>query len=144
MGYRSEVAAIISVDIDPETGKYNPDKFKELIGKIKLLDDFTEGWGDDDYGWCAKRGVFVFNVADVKWYSSFPEIKAFEKIWEMASEMQGVSGVFIRLGESDDDTEYATFGIEPCTEDCYLVRTIALDVRGILGKRVSDAQEQTE
>jgi len=96
MGYRSEVCGVLGVD------NHDPEKFKELIGKIKLVgEDFLNELRDREVGW--KGGVFVFHVEDWKWYDDSPPVVAWDAIWEMAAGMGGVSGIFLRLGEELDD-----------------------------------------
>jgi hypothetical protein len=96
MGYRSEVCGVLAVD------DRDPEKFKELIGKIKLVgEDFLNELRDREVGW--KDGVFMFHVDMWKWYDDSPPVVAWDAIWEMAAGMEGVSGIFLRIGEELDD-----------------------------------------
>ena len=128
MGYRSEVCGVIAVD------DRDPEKFKELIGKIKLiggefLDEIGEGFldqlGEGEVGW--KDGVFMFHVEDWKWYPDFAAVVAWDAIWEMASAMEGVSGMFIRVGEDLEDNVVEYFG-----RDCYRLEDYACISRSVV------------
>ena len=139
MGYRSDVGAVIRVDKDCP----DPDRvFTEFIGKVKLIGDvFFNGWNPDDYGWGDRR--FVFFVSDVKWYEGYEEVQAFEAIWNLASETEGLSGYFVRIGEEYEDIEVNSFGIEPPGDEVCPVRSIHLEPENLLGERKTDAQKQT-
>lgn len=118
MGYRSEVCGVLAVD------DRDPPKFKELIDKIQTVGEVflreidageeritAIGWGD---------GVFMFHVEDWNWYPDDFAVKAWDAIWEMASAMEGVSGMFIRVGEDLEDNVVEYFG-----RDCYRLEDIA-------------------
>ena len=120
MGYRSEVCGVLAVD------DRDPEKFKELIGKIKLVGgDFLNELRDREVGW--KDGVFVFHVEDWKWYDDIPPVMGWNAIWEMASGMEGVSGMFIRVGEDLEDNVVEYFG-----RDCYRLEDYACISRSIV------------
>ena len=139
MGYRSDVAAVIRVDKIDNAERV----FAEFIGKVKLIgDDFFNDWNQNDYGWGENR--FVFFVDGVKWYSDYDEVKAFNAIWELASNTEGLSGYFVRIGEEYDDIETDCFGIDPPGDEVCPVRSIHLEPEKLLGERNANAQEQTE
>ena len=128
MGYRSEVCGVIAVD------DRDPEKFKELIGKIKLiggefLDEIGEGFldqlGEGEVGWGG--GVFMFHVEDWKWYDDSPPVMGWNAIWDMANAMEGVSGMFIRIGEEVEDNVVEYFG-----RDCYRLEDYARISRSIV------------
>ena len=120
MGYRSEVCGVLGVD------DRDPEKFKELIGKIKLIgEDLLNQLGEGEVGW--KDGVFMFHVEDWKWYPDFAAVVAWDAIWEMASAMEGVSGMFIRVGEDLEDNVVEYFG-----RDCYRLEDYARISRSIV------------
>lgn len=97
MGYRSEVCGVLAVD------DRDPEKFKELIGKIKMVgEEFLNQLGKEQVGW--KDGVFMFHVDHWKWCDGYSAVNAWDTIWEMASDMEGVSGLFVRVGEDVNDT----------------------------------------
>lgn len=139
MGYRSEVCGVLAVD------DRDPERFKELIGKIKLIgEDLLNQLGEGEVGW--KDGVFVFHVEDWKWYDDSPAVVAWDAIWEMAAGMdrQGqadrhsVSGIFIRLGEELEDNvvEYIGEDAYKLEEYACLSRSIRVD-GSILGTKTT-------
>ena len=136
MGYRSDVSAVIWADKKDQT------VFKEFIGKVKLaLPEFFTDWKASDYGWDADS--FVFYVESVKWYESYEEIMRFDKLWEIAQGIEGISGKFVRIGEEDDDIEQNSFGEDPPHDSIFVSRAIHLEVADRLGKKgAEDAQEQ--
>jgi hypothetical protein len=139
MGYRSEVGAVISVD---RTGRRDvqteqdvthiewfhsdADKalFKELVGKMKLI---MGHWVDesfkDELGWYDYKVVLF--CPHSKWYPDYADVKAWNAFWQMAQDMEGVSGVFARTGEEDGDIEYEEFGEEPDYESCHTVQSVS-------------------
>jgi hypothetical protein len=113
MGYRSEVCGVLAVD------NRDPEKFKELIDKIQTVGEvFLNELGEGEVGW--GDGVFMFHVEDWKWYPDDPAVVAWDAIWDMASGMEGVSGMFIRVGEELEDNVMDYMG-----EDCYRLEDIA-------------------
>ena len=139
MGYRSDVGAVIRVDKIDNAERV----FAEFIGKIKLIgDDFFNGWDHNDYGWGSGR--FIFSVEDVKWYPDYEAVKAFDAIWELASNTEGISGYFVRIGEEYNDIETDSFGDDPPYDEVYPVRSIGFDTTTLPGERKTNAQEQAE
>ena len=121
MGYRSEVCGVLAVD------DRDPEKFKELIGKIKLIgEEFLNQVGEGNIGW--KDGVFMFHVEDWKWYDGYSAVKAWDAIWDMAAGMGGVSGLFIRIGEEVEDNVVDYIG-----DDAYKLEEYACLSRSIRG-----------
>jgi hypothetical protein len=121
MGYRSSVAMLITTD------DRNERKIEELMIHLKLaqvsLKDWT-GQYEQDIGW--NYHTFAFRVDDVKWYSDYPEVQAIEKVWEIAQQVEGLSGVFMRVGEEADDVEELNFGQDPPYDRAFIVRQIVL------------------
>ena len=157
MGYRSEVGAVVSVNM---TGKHpitleiggeqresytwfhtDADKalFKELVGKMKLImghhldESFKE-----ELGWYDCK--VVLHCGHSKWYPDYEDVRAWNKFWEMAQEMEGVSGVFARTGEEDGDIEYEEFGESPDYESCYTVQSVSFHYT--TDRRDTDEEEQ--
>jgi len=121
MGYRSSVAMLITTD------DRNERKIEELMIHLKLAQISLKSWtGEDekDIGW--NYHTFAFRVDDVKWYPDYPEVQALEKVWEIAQEVDGLSGVFMRIGESSDDVEELNFGQDPPYDHAFIVRQIVL------------------
>jgi hypothetical protein len=59
----------------------------------------------------------------------------------MASNMEGVSGVFARAGEEDGDLEHEEFGEEPLYDYCRTVQYVQFDFE--TKQRVTDEEGQT-
>lgn len=121
MGYRSDVAMLITTDDRSQR------KIEELMIHLKLSQISLKSWTDADdnkIGW--NYHTLAFHADDVKWYSDYPEVQAIEKVWEIAQKVEGLSGVFMRLGESSDDVEELNFGQDPPYDHAFIVRRIVL------------------
>ena len=157
MGYRSQVACVISVDVvkreipiltdvngDPKyEWVYDKAKFKQMIGFIKLS-RFWELWNTTNadkecFGW--RNGKFMLYGADFKWYPDFEDVKEFHKMFNQLGEIEGISGYFLRVGEELRDVEEEQFGDDPCYD--YFHAFSAMDFQGkdYLGKRETDDEE---
>jgi hypothetical protein len=152
MGYRSQVAGVISVDVErvEENGKvrfkYDQAKFKEMIGFIKLS-RFWDLWNvegeNQNFGW--RDGRFILYGADWKWYPEYADVQAWNELWENMQDIKGISGYFCRVGEETDDIETEEFGEDPCYDYFHVFSAIQFDGEDYLGKRETDAkEEQTE
>lgn len=157
MGYQSEVGAIISVDRTEhkEIGTYvnisgetvpqyslthsdkDKAKFRELVGKMKLImgEHLTDSF-DDEISWYDYK--IVLYVPSCKWYSDYNDVKAWNKFWEVAQTIEGVSGVFRRTGEEIGDIEELNFGDDPCYEDCYVVQSVVMQVATTVRETLED------
>lgn len=158
MGYRSEVGAVISVDM---TGKKpitveldgeqresctwfhsDADKalFKELVGKMKLI---MGHWIDESFG--VELGWYdckiVLHCPYSKWYPDYEDVRAWNKFWVVAKDMEGISGVFARAGEEDGDLEHEEFGEQPDYENCHTVQSVTFSYD--TNKRDTDEEGQT-
>jgi hypothetical protein len=154
MGYRSQVAGIISVDkIRKEDDKgshywdYDRAKFKEMIGFIKLSRFYqlwqVENTADaDSFGW--KDGAFIMHGNDWKWYPDYPDVMAWNEMWESMQEIKGISGYFCRVGEELDDIETEEFGDDPCYDYFQPFTALSFEGDDYLGKRDTDEEGQTE
>ncbi len=149
MGYRSQVAGCISVDREErhdEQGKsysyYDKAKFKEMVGFIKLS-QFYELWTKDgdanSFGW--KDGCFVLYGDGWKWYPDYPDVQAWDELWENMQEIEGISGYFCRAGEEPKDVEDYAFGEDPCYDYFHTFSAIQFDGNDFLGKRQTDDEE---
>ena len=152
MGYRSQVAGIISVDTvtkKDEKGSHYHDydraKFKEMIGFIKLT-EFYELWNEgadkDSFGW--KDGAFILYGNDWKWYPDYPDVMAWDEMWDAMQDIEGISGYFCRVGEETDDIVQIEFGDDPCYDYFHPFTALSFEGDDFLGKRVTDEEEQAE
>jgi len=119
MGYRSRIGAVISVDgwksePDIEEGKLAIEKYKEMIGLIKLSKFYELMSNEVDrtcIGW--KYGEFYFHAQEWKWYPDYDVVIAWNELWAQMQEVEGVSGYFCRVGEEMNDVVQEDFGDEP-------------------------------
>jgi hypothetical protein len=152
MGYRSQVACCISVDTERKVDEqgshyfdYDRDKFKQMIGFIKLS-KFYELWtanesDKDAIGW--GNGRFIMYGDGWKWYPDYEDVKEFHKMFEAMESIEGISGYFLRVGEESGDVDDRQFGDDPCYD--YFHHFTAMDFTGeaYLGKRDTDEEGQT-
>jgi len=157
MGYRSEVMMMLKGPAVKE--------IKVLMDTAGI--DLYEHWGqrfvDDDgeivsshehFGYGKDRKgelTFVFHADDVKWYESYSEVQAIEKMWEFA-EMIGdkesnkvsyldetIAGIFIRIGEDYEDVTVKAIGANGY-ELAQVHRTIDFDHQ-FLGEQIDWSAE---
>ena len=139
MGYRSQVAGVISVDMpyaDSKRSESEDDIGTRMIGMIKLSDFYTYMMAEhpDAIGWDTKLGVFMFHADDWKWYAEYSVVKAWDELWENMRQLEGVSGYFARVGEDAKDIEEEEFGDDPCYD--YFTPSSHLNVEDrLLGQR---------
>jgi len=112
MGYRSDVMALIY----PEPGDDMVAKFEQL--KVLMATTFkhvADEFGDPYMEWLEADRVLKFNIPNVKWYPSFPDVQMFETMLEAfdpnsSDDIPGYCTEFVRLGEESDDTEQRQTG----------------------------------
>jgi hypothetical protein len=154
MGYRSQLAGCISVDVvRREDGQgshyfdYDRAKFKEMIGFIKLS-RFYQLWQVENnadansFGW--QNGKFILYGNDWKWYDSYPDVQAWNELWENMQDIEGISGYFVRVGEERDDIEETHFGDDPCYDYFHPFSALSFEGDDYLGKRDTDEAETTK
>ena len=133
MGYRSNVAMVISVDEGYDDSGVDKDwsLMEMFIAQLKLAQVNLKFWTDDygskfpSIGW--NDSFFAFQAWSVKWYEDYPEVKAIEEVWQIAKKIEGLSGVFLRIGEESDDVVDLNFGEEPPFDYVYLSREIVVE-----------------
>lgn len=156
MGYRSKVMMMLKGPALKEV--------KVLMDTAGI--DLNEHWGETFYG-DGDKGVkmpscfgygrdhndqltFVFHIDDVKWYESFPEVQAAEKMWEFASMIgdresgvnypfETITGVFVRIGENYEDVTVKAIGANGY-ELAQVHRTIDFD-HSFLGEQIDWSAE---
>lgn len=108
MGYRSNVMALIY----PEPGDDKSEKFEQL--KVLMATTFkavSDEFGDPYMEWLEADRVLKFNIPDVKWYPSFPDVQMFEKMLEEFGDyIPGYCTEFVRLGDESVDMEQRQTG----------------------------------
>ena len=111
MGYRSNLMVLIYPDVDKveaEPAKY--EQLKLLMGTT--FKHIGEEFGDPYMTWLDSDHVLKFEINDVKWYPSYPDVQMFEKMLgtfkgsgDDAEDITGYCTEFVRIGEESDDTE---------------------------------------
>jgi hypothetical protein len=110
MGYRSDVTVAIYPDDRKQEGY---DALKVLMGTT--FKDAAAPF-EADMEWHDDGCELVYNIVDIKWYESDPEVKAFLHMLNvLANEVKegGIEGYnyeMVRLGEESDDIEFSNGG----------------------------------
>ena len=126
MGYRSDVTVVIYPD---ERNQEKYDMLKVLMGTT-----FKDVPFDDCVNWRDDKCVLVYNITDMKWYDSYPEVQAFLRMLNvLANEVEEGAGIggynyeMVRLGEDADDTEQSQAGeaVEYCIS---VTRDVSVDL----------------
>lgn len=105
MGYRSDVMALIYPEAQVECGEEAAyEQLKVLMGTtFKAVSD---EFGDPYMTWMDSDRVLKFDLPDVKWYESYPDVQMFEAMLRtLDGEIEGYCTEFMRVGEDDDDAE---------------------------------------
>lgn len=96
MGYRSDIAVLV----------YPTNREKYPLLKTLMATTFKEidnEWGANSH-WEDTPGVLRFEISDIKWYESYPEVQRFEAFLHDVEEL-GFEFEFIRIGEEIGDIE---------------------------------------
>jgi hypothetical protein len=98
--------------IYPEPGDDKSAKFEQL--KVLMATTF-KAVVDEHFGacmeWLEADRVLKFNIPDVKWYTSFPDVQAFETMLEeFGDDIPGYCTEFVRIGEESGDIEQRQAG----------------------------------
>ena len=105
MGYRSEVAILVSFrDIEHREEVLAAYAMDPKVQANNVLNNWEKIDPENDYP------LLKFYEAETKWYESYEDVQAvhhLEHILQMFAEERGLpyGWLFIRVGESDDDTE---------------------------------------
>jgi hypothetical protein len=109
MGYRSDVAYTVRFKSDHDTN--NTHSFFTFLAEIKC--DPLASSALEEVTVLASRQEINFSCESTKWYDSYPEVKAHERIIDIADEWcndpdnnSGIWYTFARVGDEIDDTEY--------------------------------------
>ena len=96
MGYRSDIAVLV----------YPTDREKYPMLKTLMNTTFKDidSYWDGCIHWEDTPGVLRFEISDIKWYESYPEVQRFEKFLSEVEEL-GFEFECIRIGEEDGDVE---------------------------------------
>ena len=150
MGYRSDVAYGVRVD-EVNLGENATEEEKNLSADGIFLLMLTEMQQDEVAGKCfdstydinehltvnKQNRTIAFYEDGVKWYESYADVKAHERLYEIAEEYaeqygsetmnNPVSCAFIRIGEETDDVEERGGGYDPWNI-MYVSRSIEMNI----------------
>ena len=111
MGYRSDLVVLIYPDVDTvenESPKY--EQLKLLMGTT--FKHIGEEFGDPYMTWLDSDHVLKFQLDDVKWYPSYPDVQMFEAMLaafkgsgDDDEDIKGYCTEFVRIGEESDDVD---------------------------------------
>ena len=112
MGYRSNLMVLIYPDVDKvedEQEKY--DQLKVLMGTT--FKHVSDEFGDPYMTWMDSDRVLKFDLPNVKWYDSYPDVQMFEKMLsafkcydeDNQDDIKGYCTEFVRIGEDNDDAD---------------------------------------
>ena len=104
MGYRSDVMALVYPrrQLEEAEAIADYDRLKTIMNTT--YKDVFEEWGAD-FAWNDRRRVLLFTCSDVKWYSNYPPVAAFNDFIEDIGNDLGYVTEFVRVGEETDDIE---------------------------------------
>lgn len=150
MGYRSDVAYGVRVD-EVNLGENATEEEKNLSADGIFLLMLTEMQQDEVAGKCfdstydinehltvnKENRTIAFYEDGVKWYESYEDVKAHERLYEIAEEYaeqygsetmnNPVSCAFIRIGEEMEDIEEKGSGYDPWNI-MYVSRSIEMNI----------------
>lgn len=118
MGYRSDVKYVI--DFTSKEAKIG------FLAQVRMIGGaLQEAIEETNYDNDTTR--IYFAAESTKWYDSYPEVKAHDKLLEMAEEMppELCNGYdFVRIGEELDDIETRYGGEQPPYDLISVYRTV--------------------
>jgi len=126
MGYRSQVGYLIVF-----TEKEVYDQFKV---QYKLDSDYEQCRIDEPHSLMFNDDKLHirFEVDDVKWYDSYPDVIAHHKLLDLADEYaekyDSVSWCFVRIGEETGDIDTRYGGSGEATSMLYPVSSLCWDI----------------
>ena len=157
MGYRSEVLMVLKgpavkeIKVLMDTAGIDLDEHwsQKFVDEGEIVSSHEHfGYGKDRKG----QLTFVFHADDVKWYESYPEVQAIEKVWEFAEMIADrfgrsgcqpldseLDGIFIRIGEDYEDVTVKAIGLDGY-ELAQVHRTIDFDHQ-FLGEQIDWSAE---
>ncbi len=123
MGYRSEVAVLVVANSKKEA------ETQSLFAEMMLQPFYSVVREDEGKGFRCYPRAIAYSFEHVKWYPEYADVKAFNEMWEWLDERSSdiISGMFLRIGEEDDDIERMSFGDDPPYDQLYLSRHLGFD-----------------
>lgn len=104
MGYRSDVMCLVY----PDTQLRLEDRENYAVLKTLMnttFKDVLDEWGED-VEWIDGNHCLKFEIEDVKWYESYPQVQRFSEMVQFFKNSSPKYCVeFVRIGENHDDVE---------------------------------------
>lgn len=119
MGYRSEVAFVISFETKEELDNYLAPRLLDENIREDRDSFFRVAWDD---------ASVLFHNEDVKWYDDYKDVQALTRLYKDAVDAGGAYQ-FIRIGEDMNDVIDETGEsekVEPFSDDFHTVTSIQL------------------
>lgn len=121
MGYRSDVAYYISFKDKAQR--------ETFINTLAQMDDkHIQNVLNDGILMRVDRCALAAHHTDVKWYDSYEDVQAEQRIMELALEWfpDDAAFKFVRIGEDDDDVEVHSRGesTDAVYDKCYMIRRV--------------------
>ena len=114
MGYRSNVMALIYPD-GCASGMQTRERYEQLKTIMATtFKDVSDEFGDPYMVWLDREYVLRFDIQDVKWYPSYPDVQMFtQMVSAFQDDIPGYCTEFVRVGEEAEDVDTQFTG-----EDC--------------------------
>ena len=97
--------------------------------KALLQNKFRWKWSEPELLYSREKGILFLECHDVKWYDDYPDVAAWNKLWEFCrDEVEGISGNLWRLGEDNDDIYNDWFGDYYVTDMIRFERNVFFDM----------------
>ncbi len=104
MGYRSDITVVIY------GSECNAEKYEAL--RVLMPTTFAEVYGvwDGCAEWNTRHNTLIFRSDGMKWYETYPEVKAFNEMLETLADELDYNWEMVRLGENYGDIEQSFGG----------------------------------
>jgi hypothetical protein len=119
MGYRSDVMAVIYPDATSDEDSALKYEQLKVLMQTTFKELMEDGFGAD-MEWVDGKQVLKFNITNVKWYDSYPDVQRFTAMLDSfgsGCDEDGIEGYcteFMRVGEDYDDVEQSSSGHNLC------------------------------
>ena len=98
MGYRSSGRWVITGPADTVTAAWAAARMEvePYKSNSNVLDDAS--FNDFKFYTVDNQGYIRFEFDDWKWYTSYPSVQFYERVWEYLSTVEGLSGRRVHIG----------------------------------------------
>lgn len=131
MGYRSDVLAVLASVHKPEDLVNAMEEFRVKRPEewALLQNKFRWKWSEPELLYSREKGILFLECHDVKWYDDYPDVAAWNKLWDFCrDEVEGISGNLWRLGEDNGDIYNGWFGDSYVTDMIRFERNVFFDM----------------